>query len=118
MPWRDAVLINPAAPVQPKTTFSSRPITFVSPFLATLTDSSHQYHSKNFTCHLFSYSYALFDIAKIRIILVFNSLRTLSGKYRGGGWVPRPPEDLPPALTLLRHCTYTHCSVSFEAPCS
>lgn len=85
---------------------------------AALADSADQYHSKGFRCHLFSYSYALFCIPQSRIIFVFNSLRTLSEKHRGGNRVSPRFGNLLLTLTLFLPSTYTHFYISPEESCT
>jgi hypothetical protein len=53
--------------------------------------SSHQYHSKDFTLPLFSYSYALFCDTQNAISIAFFIFHTLCTKHPGGGSPAVPP---------------------------
>src|SRR5690348_10190969 len=63
----------------------------VTSLFATLTHSPHQYHCKDFSLPLFSYSYALFCTVRSQIHCIFNALRTLCAKHPGWGMPVRVP---------------------------
>jgi hypothetical protein len=56
------------------------------PLLPPFRNSSHQYHSKDFSLPLFSYSYELFCIAQNAISNCFFTFRTLCAKHPGWGY--------------------------------
>src|SRR5579859_1590995 len=63
----------------------------VTSLFATLARSPHQYHSKDSSLPLFSYSYALFCTVRSHIHCIFNTLRTLCAKHPGWGMPVRVP---------------------------
>src|SRR5690242_21950953 len=64
------------------TLLSIEPITSL---FATLAHSSYQYHCKDFSLPLFSYSHALFCTLRSHIHCTCNTLRTLCAKHPGWG---------------------------------
>ncbi len=102
-----------AAPAKSRGIISSRflaALAAATPLFATPTHSPCQYHSKDLSFPLFSYSYALFCIARSRILCIFNFLYTLGPKHPGGRRVSALPRKLALALTRLLPATYTHAS--------
>src|SRR5215475_9609474 len=66
----------------------------LSPFPASLTNTSHHYHSTALISPLFSHSCALFCSLQNAIARVFNRLRTLCEKQGGGGTFLFPNQKL------------------------
>jgi hypothetical protein len=100
---------------------SSRPlqaIALVTPLFATLTASLYQYHFKDFSFPLFSYSYALFCIALSRISYIFNIFRTLGAKHPGWG-IPFPtPQNLSARFDRFPFLNLYSLLFFHEAPCT
>ena len=89
----------------------------VTPLFATLTHSPYQYHSKDFSFRLFSYSYALFCTALSRICRVFNIFRTLGAKHPGVAYPLRVPLE---RLAAFDHLPLLHLYSQLfprEEPC-
>src|SRR6266404_1766814 len=106
---RQAVLLTPVKSSYPDPLpFYKHPAS-VSPLFATLTKSTHLYHSTAFTHPLFSYSYALFCTHQKLNSFLFNQFRTLWPKQGGWGglhlfpqWIiiTMPHSSLPPHFQL------------------